>query len=254
MFYDFHVPAQFQWIDNQKGRGRLAITVLCRRSSRIWYKFSIKLPKKSIKIQLIKWSIFWGYWRSAPCYSLCAPDFFRQSSVFQIYRQSWSLIFKIFKFKLCKRRIIFRAAAGSASLFKLYRNKHERYWDNCPFYLRLFWSEKTGWSGIYIHIYRYEIESWVGFPIYSYSIFSVYDIQLFNWKGLSFEKNSKFLRLAFHISLIQRIKCYSMKRDELAAKKINYFFQFNPLMLVIQIIQSHLVSIMVRVLSTEVII
>ena len=39
-----------------------------------------------------------------------------------------------------------------------------------------------------IHIYRYEIESWVGFSIYWYSIFPVYDIQLFNWKGLSFEK------------------------------------------------------------------
>ena len=149
MFYDFHVPAQFQWIDNQKGRGRLAITVLCRRSSRIWYKFSIKLPKKSIKIQLIKWSIFWGYWRSAPCYSLCAPNFFRQSSVFQIYRQSWSLIFKIFKFKLCKRRMIFELLRVLPACLNFTVTNMNGIEIIVHFIYALFWLEKTGWSGVF---------------------------------------------------------------------------------------------------------
>ena len=62
------------------------------------------------------------------------------------------------------------------------------------------------------------------------------------------------MNLTCYISIIQRIKCYSMKRDELAEKDLNYFFRFNPLMLVIPIIQNLHISIMVKVLSTEVII
>ena len=86
-------------------------------------------------------------------YALGPIIFSWDGSVFKIYRQSWSTIYKFFKYKFCKRRTIFWAAAGSASLFKLYRNQHERYWDNCPFYLRFFWWEKTGWSGIiYSHL------------------------------------------------------------------------------------------------------
>ena len=48
------------------------------------------------------------------------------------------------------------------------------------FFYAFFGQKRQADRAFSIHLYRYEIKSWVGFPIYSYSIFSVYDIPLFN--------------------------------------------------------------------------
>ena len=98
----------------------------------------------------------------AQCYSLCAPNSFRQSSVFQIYRQSWSLIFKIFKFKLCKRRMIFELLRVLPACLNFTVTNMNGIEIIVHLIYAFFGEKRQADRAFSIHIYRYEIKAWAG--------------------------------------------------------------------------------------------